>query len=343
MHNTLMGRVFREDLKYMSLFTLINAKGEQVDILNDGLLAYQPTGLGVQFNNTYSQYENYFKNTKSQVAQGQMAINILFGDVESVSYQTFSQFASFLNYEPLTLVYSTDSGTWNRDARVGSLTKSEIGGTTVLQTDRLVEAFTLEFINPWYNNKEGKYKSYDADPNLALYGKGYFNEMYDYENMNILLNSNFAIGFTGWSNENNRWVVDSGSFNGNSIVKSPTTVGGGSRLIQDLKGDIPTSGTKVTISFYAKATKAGDIVTVTLYNGAVYTVALTSSWAFYSVSTTIPSNFSTPRVYFWNNTAGDNVWLNSTKMELGTVATEWKLNPSEQTSTWNYGYQEFIN
>lgn len=161
----------------MSLFTLVNAKGESVDLSNDDLLSYTPTGLGTVFSNTYSQYENYFKNTKSQVTQGQMSINIMFGNVESVSYQTFSQFASFLNYQPLTLVYSTDSGTWSRDAKVTSLTKTEVGGTSVIQTDRLVEQFTIEFINPWYNNKEGKYKSYDADLNLSLYGKGYFNEI----------------------------------------------------------------------------------------------------------------------------------------------------------------------
>ncbi|WP_228934661.1 phage distal tail protein domain-containing protein [Leuconostoc pseudomesenteroides] len=157
----------------MSMFALTNARGETVDINNDKLLSYTPTGLGVQFTNTYSQYETYFKATKSTVTQGQFQINILFGDVESQAYQTFSDFAQFLAYQPLTLTYTTDSGTWYRDGRLNSLTKTEIGGSTVFATDRINESFTIEFINNWYNNKTAEYKSYDPDPNLGQYAKIY--------------------------------------------------------------------------------------------------------------------------------------------------------------------------
>ncbi|MCC8439861.1 hypothetical protein CRI85_05875 [Leuconostoc pseudomesenteroides] len=155
------------------MFALTNARGETVDINNDKLLSYTPTGLGVQFTNTYSQYETYFKATKSTVTQGQFQINILFGDVESQAYQTFSDFAQFLAYQPLTLTYTTDSGTWYRDGRLNSLTKTEIGGSTVFATDRINESFTIEFINNWYNNKTAEYKSYDPDPNLGQYAKIY--------------------------------------------------------------------------------------------------------------------------------------------------------------------------
>lgn len=174
----------------MSMFALTNARGETVDINNDKLLSYTPTGLGVQFTNTYSQYETYFKATKSTVTQGQFQIYILFGDVESQAYQTFSDFAQFLAYQPLTLTYTTDSGTWYRDGRLNSLTKTEIGGSTVFATDRINESFTLEFINNWYNNKSAEYKSYDPDPNLGTYGKIYgnpFNPLY--RNRNFVLNS----------------------------------------------------------------------------------------------------------------------------------------------------------
>lgn len=161
------------------MFALTNARGETVDINNDKLLSYTPTGLGVQFTNTYSQYETYFKATKSTVTQGQFQIYILFGDVESQAYQTFSDFAQFLAYQPLTLTYTTDSGTWYRDGRLNSLTKTEIGGSTVFATDRINESFTLEFINNWYNNKTAEYKSYDADPNLGTHGKIYHEHQKD--------------------------------------------------------------------------------------------------------------------------------------------------------------------
>lgn len=173
----------------MSMLQLTNARNKTVDLDSERLFAYTPTGLGVQFTNTYSQYETYFKVTKSTVTQGQFQINILFGDVESKAYQTFSDFAQFLAYQPLVLTYTTDSGTWYRDARLSLLTKTEIGGATVFATDKLNESFTLDFIGPWYQNQSGSYKSYDPDPNLGKYGKGFFTEMgtefkYGYQEFN---------------------------------------------------------------------------------------------------------------------------------------------------------------
>lgn len=191
------------------MFALTNARGETVDINNDKLLSYTPTGLGVQFTNTYSQYETYFKATKSTVTQGQFQIYILFGDVESQAYQTFSDFAQFLAYQPLTLTYTTDSGTWYRDGRLNSLTKTEIGGSTVFATDRINESFTLEFINNWYNNKSAEYKSYDPDPNLATYGKIYGNQIADTSiqinsqgQQNKLVNTEFSPDLSGWRSSN---------------------------------------------------------------------------------------------------------------------------------------------
>ncbi|WP_242512475.1 phage distal tail protein domain-containing protein [Leuconostoc mesenteroides] len=172
----------------MSMFVLNNARGESVDLNSENLFGNTPTGLGTVFTNTYSQYESYFKATKINIQQGQMQLNILFGDVESRSYQTFSQFSTFLSFQPLTLLYKTGVDTWHRDARLTSLTKTEIGGTTVLQTDKLFEQFTIEFINPWYNNKQGRYKTYNIDTGLAIYGSGFFNEQGDF-NQNLILQS----------------------------------------------------------------------------------------------------------------------------------------------------------
>ena len=155
-------------------YLLSNAKGEQVNLVSSSVLGYTPTGLGVAFSNSYSQYDNYFSLTKSKINQGQMSLNILFGDVESDSYLTFSSFATFLSYQPLTLSYVSPAGTWQRDARVAYLNKSELGGG-VSATNKLNESFTLDFVNPWYNNKSVQYVKYNSDPNLAVFGRGYFN------------------------------------------------------------------------------------------------------------------------------------------------------------------------
>ncbi|MBS1007795.1 phage baseplate protein [Leuconostoc suionicum] len=313
------------------MFVLQNARGESVDINNDNLLAYTPTGLGTVFNNSYSQYENYFKNTKTQVNQGQMSIYIMFGDIESHSYQTFSQFATFLNYEPLTLVYSTDSGTWNRDARVSSLTKTEIGGTTVVQVDRLVETFAIDFINPWYNNKEGKYKSYDADPNLAKYGKGYFT----------------SIGYTPTSR--NYFIIkiaSKGYLADNGVI--------GSAVNHDMTSDfisvIPGDNWIATGRYNSNASSAPEMVIVYQFydaNKAVLGARSRNSsgkyTTLYSVTKVVPSG-----AYYMRISSG---WINdgygSFKIEKGNVATDYTPSPEDDPTqvaqTWNYGYQEFIN
>lgn len=242
----------------MSMFALTNARGEAVDINNDKLLSYTPTGLGVQFSNTYSQYETYFKATKSTVTQGQFQIYILFGDVESQAYQTFSDFAQFLAYQPLTLTYTTDSGTWYRDGRLNSLTKTEIGGSTVFATDRINESFTLEFINNWYNNKSAEYKSYDPDPNLGTYGKIYGNQIADTSikpsqvnskgQTNKLANTEFSPDFSGWYD---RGLYGKGikaalgnPFNGSSVFMKVD--GGPTRLQSAPIAVVP--GTKISYS-----------------------------------------------------------------------------------------------
>ncbi|KGO20675.1 hypothetical protein Q757_09930, partial [Oenococcus alcoholitolerans] len=135
------------------MFKLTNAHGETVDLNTDSLREYTPTGLGLAFSNQYSAYESYFIPTKQVLNQGIMQANIQFGDISSQSYQTFSQFAEFLSYQPLTLEYTTDAGTWYRDAQLQGMTKTEIGGSTVGAFDKLNEQFTIEFINNWYNNK----------------------------------------------------------------------------------------------------------------------------------------------------------------------------------------------
>lgn len=190
------------------MFKLTNARGETVDINTPSLRSYTPTGLGLQITNSYSPYETYFIPTKSVLSQGIMQVYMKFGDIESQSYQSFSDFAQFLAYQPYTLEYDFEGNTYYRGARLQSLTKTEIGGSTIDAFDRLNEIFTLEFINNWYNNKTAEYKSYDPDPNLGTYGKIYGNQIADTSikpsqvnskgQTNKLANTEFSPDFSGW-------------------------------------------------------------------------------------------------------------------------------------------------
>ncbi|EKP90475.1 phage distal tail protein domain-containing protein [Oenococcus oeni] len=158
------------------MFQLTNANGETVDLNTDNLRAYTPTGLGLVLKNTYSVYKSSFLKTFSQIddpTSSPAQFYLKFGDVKNQSYQSFSDFASFLAYQPYTLTYTTDAGSWNRDCNLQSLTKTEIGGSTIGQYERLNEIIILEFINPWYQLQSQECVSYDDDPDLGTYGKIY--------------------------------------------------------------------------------------------------------------------------------------------------------------------------
>ena len=329
------------------MFALTNARGETVDINNDKLLSFTPTGLGVQFTNTYSQYETYFKATKSTVTQGQFQINILFGDIESQAYQTFSDFAQFLAYQPLTLTYTTDSGIWYRDGKLNSLTKTEIGGSTVMQVDRLVESFTLEFINNWYNNKTAEYKSYDPDPNLGTYGKIYRPKYEPTVNRNLFLGTKDYSGAGNWSIVNGELVEK--VYQGLDAIQTANAWGGpkynnsaleSQGVIQSVDDTFVMSAlvrntgtTPISIYFY------GDLISPQNYK--VLDLPANSGWVRIN---TEPFQFSqtsglTGSIRFEPATDSTDGYVQQVglKLEKGSIATDWTPAP-EDNPVIPFGY-----
>lgn len=159
----------------------------------------------------------------------------------------------------------------------------------------------------------------DINPNMSVGGRNY------------LLNSAFLDGFTSWNNENNSWTIDSSTYQGNPVIKSPATTDSGSRLVQRTN-KLPASVTNVTVSFNAKGNDSDSMVLVTLYNGNAVKVKLSSSFSRYTVSLTVPANFDIPQIYFWNAVAGNNVFLNSIKLEAGNVPTDWTPTPDDMVA-----------
>lgn len=148
---------------------------------------------------------------------------------------------------------------------------------------------------------------------------------------NLLLNSAFLNGFNNWNNENNSWTIDSSTYQGNPIIKSPATTGSGSRIIQRFTNP-PASGSKVTVSFNARGNDSNSIILVSLFNTNTVNIPLSSSFSRYTVSFTIPNDFGVPQIYFWNTVAGNNVFLNSIKVDVGNVATDWTPAPEDVDS-----------
>ena len=348
----------------MSMFVLNNARGETVDFNSDNILGYTPTGLGAVFANTYNQYENYFKVSKTTLQQTSMGLNILFGDIESRTYQSFSDFASFLAYQPLTLVYTTDAGSWYRDARVQSLTKTEKGGTSIFSTNRLNESFTIDFINPWYNNKTGTFKTYDVDSNLAIYGKGFFNEIGE-ANRNYILNS------SGLNASDSIRPTISGTNNGlvNASIAYESS---------DIK--LTYTGTGTQEWYYSLADSWSNMADTVLSFDNTYTISVDVMGTVPAVGFRVSNNWSDikkinntswTRVSFtfqFPNLSGDNMSqfyirlnaLNGTdtnatgftagqtllfrhfKLEIGSDSTPWITAPEDGTTDKNmlytYGY-----
>lgn len=346
----------------VSMFTLQNSRGEVVDLDSDDLFGYTPTGLGAVFSNSYSQYDSYFKPTKKTIQQGQMSLNILFGSVESNSYQTFSDFASFLAYEPLTLIYTTKSESWYRDAVLSSLTKTEIGGTTVIQVDRLIEQFTIDFINPWYNNKTAEYKSYDPDAGLATFGKVYGTSINP-----ALFSPNLVLNSSG---ENASSAVRP------AIKGTVQTVMNATPTYQSDGILITYNGTGSTEWYYAPAEAYGLVANSDLSFGTTYTISadvmgtapafsfrVSDAWApqikinnttwtkatytftlkdlganragkFYIRLNATNGVNSNPTMFV----AGQTLKFRHLKLEQGTTATPWTPAVSESKTTWNYGY-----
>lgn len=164
-------------------FKLTNSLGKSVTFLSKTMFGYSPTGLGVEFENKFAQYETAFIQSASSVKQGNFSLEILFGDIQGHAYETFDEFSSFLAFQPYILEYTTPAGTWHRDAVL-----SKMGKTEMNTYGRIGESFSIDFLNTWYNNKTAQYKGYDIDSNLAIHGKGFFNEI-GASNRNLILNS----------------------------------------------------------------------------------------------------------------------------------------------------------
>lgn len=346
-------------------YILNNARGEQVSLNNwdNDLFAYTPTGFGVTFTNTYSQYDNYFKSGNTKTNQGQMSANILFGQIGSQSYTTFSAFATFLAYQPLTLTYISPAGTWKRDARVNQVGKSEMGGG-VLATDKLAESFTLDFINPWYNNKTGTYRTYTADSNLATYGKGFFNDLKDDQ-------YNYIRHTSGSQVDGNTFpAILGGRYSTSPMATGAVTADGlkltytGNGSVEwyysvadayaDISGTALKFGVPYTIGFDVKGTVPSVLLRV---NSTKYTAKPINNtdWTHVSYTFTMADSTTTPGQFFIRiNAVGttgvsENGFTNGQVLQIrhlmlqdGSADTGWAPAPEDNTSValrdYFYGY-----
>lgn len=128
-------------------FRLYNDRGDMIDMLeNLDFLAFNPEGLGVKFDNGFSQTDANFIFDKTKVVNTPLKLRIVFGALGENPYQKYSEFLELLNHPPYVLEYILPEGAWKKKIRLNELSKGEITiGTT------LVEEITFDTVTPWYN------------------------------------------------------------------------------------------------------------------------------------------------------------------------------------------------
>ena len=150
-------------------FTLINSNNEQWTFTDRSFRTFlhNPQGLGMTRSLTTSRYGNRQTVTGIQENFPQIQGDLLFYDsANGDRYTRYAQFARFISYEPLTLVYTVpDVGIFTVDCSVVSLTKTES------KTDKILTCpITIQGLSLW----KGQEIILSGTNSFSLYNDGDF-------------------------------------------------------------------------------------------------------------------------------------------------------------------------
>lgn len=150
-------------IKFLRQFHLTNGNGETLGLNNEsGLLALEPEGLGVSFDNDYDSLNGNYRNKSSSVNMNEFKIDIMYGTFrDQKTYQIFSDFVEFLNHVPLQLHYVTDAGHFVRKIKLKEIQKTEINFA-----GRMKERVSFDCTSPWYCLKSAQ----KVSKTFTLYG-----------------------------------------------------------------------------------------------------------------------------------------------------------------------------
>ena len=105
----------------MREFVIINANGEEMDMNQKNHFLHSVKGMGVEKNNTYEQIGNDFYKITEVTRQKKIQGKVFFD-----SYESFNEFARFIQNSPLTVRYSADNiGAYYIDVEIQKLDKAE--------------------------------------------------------------------------------------------------------------------------------------------------------------------------------------------------------------------------
>jgi hypothetical protein len=111
-------------------FTLSNALGATYSLMNanDGAL-FEPKGLGFDDVTEYEQVGEFFTQLTERFGQQVITGQVVFG---TKPYEKYLTFTKFCQHSPLSLVYTTDAGTYQIPCRLTKIEKGDTDGWTYL-------------------------------------------------------------------------------------------------------------------------------------------------------------------------------------------------------------------
>lgn len=113
----------------MKRLIMINGKGKQYDLLDPKLSpTFQVSGLGFYDETAFARVGDTFIPLEETTEQGLLEMSFLFLDSADIKYH---EFAKTLRYNPLTLLYENDKGTFYYPCRMRSLEKTDRKGYNV--------------------------------------------------------------------------------------------------------------------------------------------------------------------------------------------------------------------
>lgn len=198
-------------------FKLQNANGATFDLMRKDAFFYTPDGLGFRQDAQFMQIGNSYKLIETESAQKTPTGVMVFKN-----YAIYQEFAKFISYTPLRLMYKPISEWFYLDCIVSSLGKAEIDHTT----NRLQCNIDFTATSKWYIPRVAR-RSGAETANAKQYTYTYNYQYADAINgiINIMNNSTEAsplvISIMGditdpvWSLIVNNVVVQSGSVTGN--------------------------------------------------------------------------------------------------------------------------------
>lgn len=135
-------------------FKLINALGDEWDLMRKDAFLHAPDGLGIGKENEYMRAGSAYELIEEVPAQKSLSFDIIFA-----SYAIYQQFASFIVYTPLKLAYMPISEWAYLDGSFTSVTKTEISP----DDNRLTCTCSYTATSQWYIPRAARKTSDDVE------------------------------------------------------------------------------------------------------------------------------------------------------------------------------------